>query len=118
MISLVYDTRPVPWSRTKVGKTGKQYTPTRQREYIKDLAMMLKVAANGETFDGPVAVALEFDYERNQTLIDISESHRKKMRIKRPDVDNLAKMVLEAIEESGIVKDDSQVAVLKAEKVE
>ena len=116
MISLTFDTRPVPWSRTLRGERSKR--AAKQRSYIQDLALMLQFAANGEKFDGPIAVHLEFDYERNQTLIDISASHRKKMRIKRPDVDNLAKMVLEAIEKSGIVKDDAQVAFLKAEKVE
>ncbi len=116
MISLTFDTRPVPWSRTLRGER----TPRaqKQRKYIADLAMMLKTAANGETYDGAVSVNLEFDFERMQTLIEISASHRKKLRIKYPDLDNLSKMVFEAIERSGIVENDKQVAVLKAEKVE
>ena len=80
--------------------------------------MMLKLAARGKTFDGSVSVYLEFDYDRKQTQISISDNQLSRHRIKRPDIDNLSKMVLEAIEKSGLVNDDSQVAYLRAEKTE
>lgn len=117
MISLVFPHRPVPWSRTVRGDR----TPRRlkQDKYINDLALTLKLKAKGETFDGPVLVRLEFDYHSNLTLINVdSAAKHHLLRSKRPDIDNLCKMVLEALQKSGIVKDDSQVAILEAEKTE
>lgn len=117
MITLVFDTRPVPWSRTATGKSGQKYTPNVQRAYMYDLAMMLKVVAKGETFEGAVKAQLRFDYKRNQTLIQLSDaSHREDLKITRADCDNLVKMVLESVQKSGIVKDDAQIAILEAEK--
>ena len=115
-ISYTHETRPVPWSRSVRGDRSARRL--KQNKYIADLAMMLKVAADGESYDGPVSVYLDFDFKNAKTEIVITSSIMPNLRIKRPDVDNLAKMVLEAIEKSGIVKDDAQVAYLRAEKVE
>jgi len=122
MIALTFAHRPMPWSRTLKGERTER--AKKQRKYINDLAMMLKVAAKGETFDGAVKVELRFDYTRQidslgLTLIRISDqSHRPDLKTTRADLDNLCKMVLEALQKSGIVKDDAQVAILEAEKVE
>ena len=82
--------------------------------------MMLKQAAGGEQFGGAVYANLLFDYQKEKpcTLIQLRDfSFRPDLKITRGDIDNLAKMVLESIELSGIVKDDAQVAMLKAEKI-
>jgi len=116
VISLVFEHRPIPWSRTVRGDR----TPRRlkQDKYINDLAMMLKLAAKGETFDGAVKAALRFDYKLGRTLIQLTDmSHRPDLKITRADCDNLVKAVLESVQKSGIVKDDAQVAVIEAEKV-
>jgi len=115
MISLTFETRPVPWSRTLRGEKSKRQK--KQDKYIADLAMMLKLASN-ETFEGAVKVQLCFDYKLNHTLIYVSDmSHRPDLKTTRSDLDNNCKLVLEALQASGIVKDDAQVAVLEAEKV-
>ena len=119
MISLTFETRPVPWSRSVRGDR----TPRRlkQDKYIEALAIMLKIAANETTtpsFEGAVSVRLRFDFKRNETHIAVADaSHREDLKATRGDLDNLCKMVLEALQKSGIVKDDAQVAMLEAEKV-
>ena len=118
-VSLTFEQRPVPWSRTLRGE--KTERSGNQRKYINDLALMLKVARNktGQNFDGAVSVKLLFDYKRNQTFIEIYDAnYRDDLRTKRADLDNLCKMVLEALQRSGIVNDDAQVAMLEAEKIE
>ena len=116
MISLVFDIRPIPWSRTLRGEKSKR--KKRQDEYIKALAIALKIVAEGETFDGAVKAELRFDYKHGRTLIRLSDmSHRPDLKTTRADCDNLVKIVLEAVQKSGIVKDDAQVAIIEAEKV-
>ncbi len=120
MIELKFEQRPVPWSRPARGKSGKMYTVPEQRKYIADLALMLKQAAGGEQFSGAVYANLLFDYQEENpcTIIQLKDfSFRPDLKTTRGDVDNLAKMVLEAVQLSGIVEDDAQIAMLKAEKV-
>lgn len=116
MISLVFETRPIPWSRTLRGEKSKR--KKRQDAYINSLAIMLKTTAEGETFDGPVFVRVEFDYKKGQTQIQIMGVERYNLKTTRADLDNLIKIVLEALQKSGIVKDDAQVAIIEAEKTE
>ena len=116
MINLVFDTRPIPWSRTVRGDRTKRRL--RQDAYIKSLALALKIAAEGETIDGPAFVRAEFDYKKGCTQIQVMGVERYNLKTTRADLDNLLKIVLESIQKSGIVKDDAQVAIIEAEKVQ
>jgi Holliday junction resolvase RusA-like endonuclease len=116
LINLTFPQRPVPWSRTVRGDRTKRRL--KQDKYIKDLATMLKAEAGGETIEGPAFVRCEFDYENKCTLIQVMEVERYNLKTTRADLDNLLKMVLEALQKSGIVKDDAQVAIVEAEKIE
>jgi Holliday junction resolvase RusA-like endonuclease len=65
-----------------------------------------------------VRVEAVFDYPELETRITVTElPPAPKYRTNVPDVDNLAKQVLEALEESGVVRNDAQVTLLIAEKV-
>jgi len=115
-VTLIFDQRPKPWSRTVRGDRSKRRLT--QDKYIEDLAIMLKLMADGTTFDGAVEVELRFDYKRGETHIRVIDaSHRDDLKTTRGDLDNLCKMVLESLQKSGIVKDDAQVAKMASEKV-
>ena len=117
-MKLTFQGRPVPWARVARGRGGQTYTPAKQNLHRAKLAEALWVAARGKTFAGAVRVDVVFDYDLELTDIEITDIGASlAYRTKRPDGDNLAKQVLEAIEKSGIVKDDAQVAILYAEKV-
>lgn len=62
-----------------------------------------------ECFDGPVAVALAF-------TIRAPERHRRDLPTVRPDLDKLARAVLDAITDAGLWHDDAQVTRLAATK--
>jgi Holliday junction resolvase RusA-like endonuclease len=116
MISIHFDHRPVPWSRVLRGERTKR--AAKQRKYIEDLSLVMKLAAEGQSYDGPVSVRAQFDYKNNCTRIEVHDvSHRTDLKITRADADNLLKAVLESLQKSGIVKDDAQVAILEAEKL-
>ena len=64
---------------------------------------------------GSRPVSLEF------TAIFSAQSRRgliRNPRRARPDLDNVLKLVLEALQKSGVVEDDSQVARIVANKVD
>ena len=59
--------------------------------------------------NGPVCVALEFFLER-------AKSNTKRRPAQKPDIDKLARAVLDACTDAGLWEDDSQVVILTAEK--
>ena len=63
-----------------------------------------------------------FDFGANETRfavkpIKYGNFYGKECRDSRPDLDNLVKQIMEALQDSGLVEDDAQVAVIKVRKV-
>ncbi len=119
MIYLTFPGRPVPWARVKRGRNGHAYTPPKQAEHRERLAWAIKEAAEGQELRGPVCVDAVFDYGKKETRLKIYGRGEKDThyRDKIPDVDNLLKAVLDALQDSGVVENDKQVAYVRAEKV-
>lgn len=102
--------RPVPWARTRMNRGGHFFTPNRQRIYKLSLGSFFSQKVR-EPLEGPLAVTLRVQLVRprtNKTLLPITRN--------TSDVDNWAKMVLDA--GNGLLwKDDCQIAVLEVSKV-
>jgi len=121
MISLTFPGRPVAWARVARGKGGKAYNPKKQDKHRTDVALLLKVAAREAgtpKLEGPVCLRVRFDFKRNETAIELTPA-MKGIHVcdEIIDVDNLAKQIMEAVELSGVVDNDSQIAYLEAEKI-
>lgn len=134
MIDITFPGRPVPWARamarkdkrpirTKDGKlkSGAFFTHTRQEKHREALAWLIKKEMQEQgikQWSGPVALECNFDYRRNCTHIKVWPIREGATKFKdtRADVDNLVKEIAESIEDSGLVKDDAQIAILWARK--
>lgn len=104
-VEFVVPGRPVPWARTS-SRGGQRFTPKRQRDHGALVAQLAKVQVRSRMLDGPVAVELEFRYPNPQ---------RPTRAYPRGDVDNLAKLVLDACQ--GILfPDDDYVVSLSTRK--
>ena len=64
---------------------------------------------NTGQFTGPVCVAMEFFLEK-------PASNRKDRPSQKPDIDKLARAVLDACTDAGLWQDDAQVVIMSAEK--
>lgn len=113
VVELAYPGRPQPWHRARKG--DKTPRALRAMEHRANLALAIGIAAKGLSFDGPVGVEVDFDYQENETRIRITPKVDGKTT--RADVDNLSKQVLEALELAGVVLDDAQVSELHALKI-
>ncbi len=123
MLQFHIDGDPVPKGRPKFSSRGgfvKTYTPKKTSDY-ENIVRAAAQAAMGQTdlLETPLGVYL---YIR----LSIPQSHSKKRKeaclsgaekpIKKPDIDNLAKSVLDGL--NGVVwKDDSQIVSLHVTKV-
>lgn len=95
--------RPVSWKRTKGGKVGQRYTPTKQRIAQKRIEIQARAAIpNGWSSSGRfiVNIAAAFKWPFLET------------RSSEPDSDNIAKLVNEALEGVAFLNDRQATTVI------
>jgi len=123
MVTYLVEGNPVGKGRPKFARRGNfvsTYTPTKTRDYedlIKDAAR--KAMGSNELLETPVTVAIYItvpipsSYSKKRTEACLSGFERP---IKKPDIDNVAKCFLDAMNEI-VYKDDTQVLTLHITKV-
>lgn len=107
--------RPVPWSRAgRNAATGVTYTPRGMGAYQRAVAGYAAVAHRGRPrFNGPVAMivfatfAIPKSWPKKKTEAALAG---QEMMTARPDIDNIAKSIADALSGS-IYLDDSQVVI-------
>jgi len=111
-LSLVKD--PVPKQSARFTKTGFAYQPHRIRHYqdmlIRQITSKVSKLAVTTPIDGPLSVELMFYFKLPKSK-RITQRH-----VSRPDVDNLAKPVLDSMQKGGLIYNDSQICELKLSK--
>ena len=112
-LEFTIDITPKPKARPRFTRRGFAYTPKETVEYereIRNCAAEYMELRGLEPLETPVAVYLHFSMPTPKSL----SKNAPKMHTKRPDVDNLAKSVLDGL--SPCWKDDSQVWSLSMKK--
>ena len=101
---------------TTIGGKGRAYTPKRTRNWEMGAAELLASAYDGEPLDEPLRLDVFAFFPRPKRL---DCSHKRKpcscpdgwdmsqRHTARPDADNLAKAVCDALERAGVVRNDS-----------
>jgi Holliday junction resolvase RusA-like endonuclease len=114
---------PIGKGRPKFARRGNfvsTYTPTKTRDYetvIKEAAK--KAMGSNELLETPVTVAIYItvpvpqSYSKKRTEACLKDIERP---IKKPDIDNVAKCFLDAMNDV-VYKDDTQVLTLHVTKV-
>lgn len=123
--------QPIPQPRPRVstwGGRGRAYTPkdhpvNAYRQAVAVRAALAAKAARWEQASGPVEVEITCQFERPPSHLTKSAKGPQCVRSGAPsfpprsDVDNLAKAVLDAVSDSGVVwEDDDQVVRLVVSK--
>ena len=123
MVTYMVEGNPVGKGRPRFAKRGRfvsTYTPTKTRDYesiIKDAAK--QAMGNSAPLETPVTVAIYItvpiptSYSKKRTEACLKGSERP---IKKPDIDNIAKCFLDAMNEI-VYLDDTQVLTLHVTKV-
>lgn len=109
--------QPVPWARA--GHSGKvSFTPKRQREAMRSFALLAgQVMGSQPPLEGPLSISLTFAYPWPKAVsrkTKVSEEGR--YRTARPDIDNLIKLVADALN-TVVWQDDAQIAEVIAKKI-
>ena len=92
---------PAPKGRPRMTKTGHTYTPQQTRNAEAFIKYQLLSHYHGEIQTGPIYLKLHFYLKR-------AKQDKRKYATRRPDLDNLAKLVMDA--GNGILwRDDAQI---------
>ena len=119
-LTIWFPIEPTPKGRPRFTKFGKAYTPKKTQDYERSISHYFKTTPSRFKFekDVPIAINLVFGMpipkstpkSRRQAMFEGIIKHTK-----RPDVDNLTKAVLDAL--NGVAwEDDSQIVRLTATK--
>ena len=109
--------QPRPRARV-AGKIAHVYSPQSHPVY----AWRAAIVAAGERhkpaapLEGPLRVSVRFYFKRPQRLLRKKDPVDRIWHVAKPDGDNLAKAVLDALTDAGWWGDDCQVCLLAAEK--
>jgi Holliday junction resolvase RusA-like endonuclease len=109
---------PVPQPRPRVSTRGgfaRAYVPKEHpvHAYRQSLSAAARAAGLGET-GGPLNVVIDAVFARPKSHLTKTGVKPTAPRLPRPDVDNLAKAVLDALQD--VIGDDTLVARLVVEK--
>lgn len=120
-LAIWFPIEPTPKGRPRFTRFGKPYTPKKTQEYEKKIADYFRSQPQRFKFekDIPVAVNLVFGMpipkstpkSRKEAMFEGIIKHTK-----RPDVDNMAKAVLDALSHGIAWEDDSQIVRLSITK--
>lgn len=119
-ITVTIPGEPVGKGRPRFTKAGTPYTPLKTRDYENKVAFLYKMAAKGRKFQRHIPVAVEIRAYYGIPQSDGKRQRERKlsgaiMPCKKPDIDNVVKAVLDAI--NGIAyEDDAQVVMISASK--
>ena len=103
---------PVPKGRPRFTKSGHVYTPKRTKDYEDYIQYLYKGKELQGEIEAEIKVYLQIPKSASKTRKDKLLTERP---TKKPDLDNLAKTILDAL--NGLAyKDDSQVVSLLIEK--
>ena len=123
MLTYMVEGNPVGKGRPKFARRGNfvsTYTPTKTRDYENVITEVAKKAmGSNEILETPVTVAIYItvpipaSYSKKRTEACLKDIERP---IKKPDIDNIAKCFLDAMNDI-VYKDDTQVLTLHVTKV-
>lgn len=120
MIEMFIDSKPFPKGRPRFTRYGGVYTPKKTLESERDIHDQIFIEMSKHRVNitrSLLSVEIKFIYKRPKKIPnEIETDDGYSYRAVRPDVDNLAKLVLDAM--NGVVYiDDSQICSLKCEKL-
>ena len=99
---------PVAKARPRLGRNGRTYTPAKTVAFEKAIKQHFKAERKGKPpMAGPLSACISFVISRPKSV----SANKRKYPVVKPDLDNLAKAVLDAA--NGILwEDDSQICKL------
>ena len=108
------DYAPVPLARPRMGKGKRVYDSQKHTKLAMGLCLMNQF--DKEPITQPIELGLVFYMPIPSSKLKIMKKCHTMLHACRPDLSNLIKMIEDVMVDCLILKDDSQVAIIHAEK--
>ena len=92
-------------------RSGRAYTEPNYRDWLDMASDVAALTLRKPGLDGPVIVRCAFT--GNTTHVAVLDTHPTPRNGQRGDIDNLAGAVMDALQQGGVILDDSQVVRLE-----
>lgn len=96
-------------------KIARIYTPKKTKDWESEAALRIRGQRKMPTIVGAVRMSAVFIFEVPPSVKLARRAGRP--HIQKPDIDNIVKACMDAVVKAGVIKDDTQVAVLESRKV-
>ena len=97
--------------RPRITRSGHVYTPPKTRSWESDAASIFRAAwGRPESLTGPLEVEVKAVKSRRKG----DRIPGRFLRTVKPDVDNVVKAALDALQKSEVIKDDAHVSIVHA----
>lgn len=107
--------QPRPRASTR-GKFVRMYDPGTADDWRRRIAVEMRLFIPPIPHAGPLAVGMLFEMPRPKGLLRKSSPECRLPHMATPDVDNLAKAVLDEMKQQGFMRDDAVVSFLVVDK--
>ena len=102
---------PLPEPRHRSTATGKIYRSKNADNWINALQRVFVFNKPKAAFNGPLKIKCQFAFNRPKSIKDDVV-----WKDKKPDIDNLYKLIADQLEKAGIIENDSRFAVCELSK--
>lgn len=100
---------------TTVGGFGRAYTPKKTATWEREAAKVLRAGYEfKDALAEPVAVEVDAVSSRPKRLLRKKDPDDRLWRTEKPDIDNVVKAALDALQQAGVLSDDKFVVSLRA----
>ena len=118
-VTILIEEKAIPKGRPRFVRRGnfvQAYTPEKTHDYEKRIAQIYKERIN-EKYEGPIKILIKVEIKPAKSLSKkkTQELIEKQWHEQKPDVDNLAKAILDGLNGTAYV-DDSQIQELDVVK--
>lgn len=114
-ISLVLNCQPLACPRPRV--SGRfAYMPKNYTKWKKDQKVRIRSQLKKLYIEEPVFLSVVFVYRRPKALSRQKDPRKRIYKHTKPDIDNLTKSVMDLLQDCKVIKDDSQIVGLMAQK--
>lgn len=109
---------PMGKQRPRIAKRGqfaRAYTPPKTAQWEKDAAVVLRAGWRRAALEGAVRVVIRA-YRKRTQYMNAKCRRAVSTCTSKPDIDNIAKIVLDAVVRARVLADDNQVVQLECSK--
>lgn len=99
-----------------IGGQARMYTPKKSATWCAQAVEVLACHWDGAPRTEPARVAIDAVFSRPKRLMRRKDPQERIVHSSKPDADNVAKAVLDAMKKAGVLRDDAQVHDLAVRK--